>query len=202
MRGTFITIEGLDFSGKTTLVERLKASLGETAYFTREPGGTVAAERIRELVLDPAVEMDDWTEAYLYAASRVDHVRRVILPKLAAGQNVVCERYLDSSVAYQGAGRGLGVEEVRRLNARAVAGAAPDRTFYLKLDAEERERRAKKRGEPDRLERAGREFMARVERAFDELAASEPERITVLDATRPPEELVAEIASYVREHVG
>ncbi|WP_119068555.1 dTMP kinase [Rubrobacter indicoceani] len=200
MRGAFVTIEGLDFSGKSTLVRHLKELLPEGTYFTREPGGTVAAERIRELVLDPEVEMDSLTEAYLYAAARADHVRRVILPRLEAGESVVCERYLDSSLAYQGAGRDLGVEEVRSLNAFAVRRAGPDRTFYLKLDAAERERRAGKRGEPDRLERAGRDFMARAEAAFDRLAGLEPERITVLDATLPPDDLAARIAACLGNH--
>lgn len=206
VRGLFVTIEGLDFSGKSTLVARLKELLegGNPAstHFTREPGGTVAGERIRSLVLDPEVEMDDWTEAYLYAASRVDHVRRAILPRLEAGGNVVCERFLDSSLAYQGAGRGLGMEAVRALNSQAVHGATPDRTFYLKLDVEERRRRAVVRGEPDRLERAGHEFMARAEAAFEEIASSEPGRVAVLDATLPPETLALEVATYLKSRPG
>lgn len=194
-RGLFVTIEGLDFSGKSTLVWNLKRALADAgcrAHFTREPGGTPVAERIREIVLDPAAEMDDRTEAYLYAAARADHTRGVILPRLERGETVVCERYLDSSLAYQGAGRGLGIEAVRRLNALAAT-LVPDRTFYLRLDAAERERRALERGEPDRLEAAGREFTARVEAAFDALAAREPQRIRVLDATLPPDELVREV---------
>ncbi|MGI8649246.1 MAG: dTMP kinase [Rubrobacter sp.] len=200
MRGTFVTIEGLDFSGKSTLVKYLKDLLNSERpmYFTREPGGTVAGERIRSLVLDPEMEIDDWTEAYLYAASRADHVRRVILPRLESGENVVCERYLDSSLAYQGAGRGLGVAAVRKLNSFAVRGAMPDRTFYLRLDTAERERRAAARGEPDRLERAGEDFMSRVEVAFEELAKAEPERIIVLDASLPPKRLAGEILDYLR----
>lgn len=199
--GTFVTIEGLDFSGKSTLVGELKRLMGdERVHFTREPGGTPAAERIREVVLDPAVGMDDWTEAYLYAAARVDHARRGILPRLRRGEDVVCERYLDSSLAYQGAGRGLGLEAVRTLNARAVEAATPDRTFYLKLDARERERRAGSRGDLDRLERAGSEFMERVEAAFEELARLESERIEVLDATRPPAELAGIVRRFIEEH--
>ncbi len=159
-------------------------------HFTREPGGTPVAERIRELLLDPEVEMDAWTEAYLYAAARADHARRGILPRLLRGENVVCERYLDSSLAYQGFGRGLGMEAVRRLNAWAVATVVPDKTFYLRLNTQERERRARAIGTPlDRLEKVGDEFVRRVEEGFEELARLEPERIEVLDATRPPEDL-------------
>lgn len=191
-RGVFVTIEGLDFSGKSTLVGVLREMLEGSeppTFFTREPGGTPAAERIRSLVLDPEVEMEDLTEAYLYAAARADHVRREILPRLENGENVVCERYLDSSLAYQGAGRGLGLDEVRSLNAKAVEAAMPDKTFYLKLDPKERERRAKNRGNLDRLESVGDEFMRKVEDGFEELVRREPDRITVLDASLSPEEL-------------
>ncbi len=166
-------------------------------YFTREPGGTPAAERIREIVLDPEVEMDDWTEAYLYAAARADHVRRQILPRLENGESVVCERYLDSSLAYQGAGRALGLDAVRDLNAKAVEAATPDKTFYLKVEPEERERRAKNRGSLDRLERVGEDFMRRVEGAFEELACMEPDRIEVLDASLAPEELAGIVGGFL-----
>jgi dTMP kinase len=173
------------------LVRALKPLLADPlTHFTREPGGTPVAERIRELLLDPEVEMDAWTEAYLYAAARADHARRGILPRLLRGENVVCERYLDSSLAYQGFGRGLGMEAVRGLNAWAVATVVPDKTFYLRLNAQERERRARAIGTPlDRLEKVGDEVVRRVEEGFEELARLEPERIEVLDATRPPEDL-------------
>ncbi|MEJ7631085.1 MAG: dTMP kinase [Rubrobacteraceae bacterium] len=188
----FVTIEGLDFSGKSTLVRYLKELLDEAppTYFTREPGGTLAAERIREILLDPEVEMDPWTEAYLYASARADHVRGGILPRLERGENVVCERYLDSSVAYQGYGRGLGADAVRELNSWATEDILPDRTFYLRLGVEERERRAREgRGSLDRIERIGAEFMRRVERGFEEIIRLAPGRFFVLDATLPPEEL-------------
>ncbi len=159
-------------------------------HFTREPGGTPAAERVREVLLDPALDMDPWTEAYLYAAARADHTRRAILPRLEKGENVFCERYLDSSIAYQGFGRGLGAEAVRELNARAVGAAMPDRTFYLRLEAAERARRARDSGAPlDRIEKVGGGFAGRVEKGFEELARREPGRIEALDAARPPEEL-------------
>lgn len=171
-------------------------------HFTREPGGTPAAERVRELVLDPDLDMDAWTEAYLYAAARADHARRYILPRLERGENVLCERYLDSSIAYQGFGRGLGVESIRDLNARAVGTVMPDRTFYLRLGQEERSRRARASGAPlDRIERAGGGFMSRVEEGFEELAWREPERVRVLDATRSPDELAELVLQEIRERL-
>ena len=157
------------------------------------------AESIRGLVLDPEVDMDAWTEAYLYAAARADHARRGILPRLVRGENVICERYLDSSLAYQGFGRGLGVEVVRELNSRAVETVVPDRTFYLRLGAGERVRRARSLGAPlDRIEKIGDEFVRRVEEGFEELARLEPERIEVLDAGRSPEELAELVVGEIR----
>lgn len=159
-------------------------------HFTREPGGTPAAEKIRDILLDPQLDMDSWTEAYLYAAARADHARRRILPAIEAGENVFCERYLDSSLAYQGIGRGLGPDTVRELNSWAVGTVVPDKTFYLRLDADERARRARDSGALlDRIEQVGEGFARQVEAGFDELARTEPERIEVLDASRPPEEL-------------
>ncbi|MDQ4127384.1 MAG: dTMP kinase, partial [Actinomycetota bacterium] len=200
-RGLFITVEGLDFSGKSTLVRTLRPLLSDPpTHFTREPGGTPAAERIRELVLEPGVEMDAWAEAYLYAAARADHARLGILPRLEAGENVLCERYLDSSIAYQGFGRGLGAEAVRALNAFGVGTIMPDRTFYLRLDPAERERRAERLGAPpDRIESVGAGFMRRVEEGFEELTRLEPGRIEVLDASRPPHELAELVVGRVRD---
>lgn len=181
-------------------VRPLLAGLDPPTHFTREPGGTPAAERIREVVLDPGLEMDAWTEAYLYAAARADHVRGEVLPRLEAGENVLCERYLDSSLAYQGEGRGLGVGEVRALNDWAVEGLAPDRTFYLRLGPEERERRAREVGAPpDRIESVGAGFMRRVEEGFEALARAEPERIEVLDASHPPRELAQLVVGRLRD---
>jgi len=195
-----VTIEGLDFSGKSTLVRALKGSLSDTdTHFTREPGGTPVAERIREILLDPEADMEEWTEAYLYAAARADHARVEILPRLGRGEDVVCERYLDSSLAYQGFGRGLGVDAVRALNAFAVGAIVPDRTFYLRLDPAERERRVEELGvRPDRIESVGAEFMRRVEEGFEELARLEPGRIEILDASRPPRELAGLVVGRIR----
>ena len=151
------------------------------------------------MLLDPGVEVDDWTEAYLYASARADHVRRFILPCLGRGESVFCERYLDSSLAYQGYARELGVEVVRELNAWAVAGIAPDRTFYLRLGTEERERRARKAGDLDRIEVAGTGFMDLVTAGFEELARAEPDRIEVLDASLPPEQLAETVRRRMLE---
>jgi dTMP kinase len=192
----------LDFSGKSTLVRALVPHLegaDPPTHFTREPGGTPAAERIRKILLEPGMEMDAWTEAYLYAAARADHARGEILPRLEAGDTVLCERYLDSSLAYQGFGRGLGVDAVRALNAFAVGAIVPDRTFYLRLDPAERERRGEELGaQPDRIESVGAEFMRRVEEGFEELAQLEPGRIEILDASRPPRELAELVVGRIR----
>jgi dTMP kinase len=195
-----VTIEGLDFSGKSTLVRALKSLLvGTGTHFTREPGGTPVAERIREILLDPGAEMDAWTEAYLYAAARADHARAEILPRLERGEDVVCERYLDSSLAYQGVGRGLGLEAVRGLNSYAVEAVMPDRTFYLRLDPEERERRAATLGAPlDRIEAVGANFMRRVEGGFEELAEQEPDRILILDGSLAPGDLADVVVGEMR----
>jgi dTMP kinase len=168
----------------------LLTGLDPPPYFAREPGGTPAAERIRVVLLDPKLDMDPWTEAYLYAAARADLVQREILPRLKKGRVVLCERFLDSSLAYQGAGRGLGLAAVRDLNAWAVGDVTPDLTFYLRLPPEERARRARESGASlDRIEKVGDNFMRRVEEGFEEIARSEPGRVRTLDASLPPERL-------------
>jgi dTMP kinase len=152
------------------------------------------------LLLDPELEMDPWTEAYLYAAARADLVRREILPHLQRGEIVLCERFLDSSLAYQGAGRGLGIAAVRELNAWAVEEVRPDLTFYLRLSSEERARRAREAGTaPDRIEKVGEEFMRRVEKGFEEIARSEPCRIRVLNAALLPENLAQIVGQEILE---
>jgi dTMP kinase len=180
-------------------IRPLLASSTPYTHFTREPGGTPAAEIIRGVVLDPETQMDAWTEAYLYAAARADHVRSALLPRLEAGENVLSERYLDSSLAYQGYGRGLGVEAIRSLNAYAVGTVVPDRTFYLRLGQDERERRARELGmPPDRIEAVGADFMRRVEEGFEELAREEPGRIEILDASLPAEDLARQVVGRMR----
>lgn len=177
----------------------LLSELDPPVHFTREPGGTPAAERIRGVLLDPGIELDDWTEAYLYAAARADHVRLEILPRLERGETVFCERFLDSSLAYQGYARGLGAKVVRELNAWAVGDVVPDKTFYLRLGSEERERRAQSSRNLDRIEVAGTEFMGLVSAGFEDLARAEPNRIEVLDASLPPDQLAEAVRSRVLE---
>jgi dTMP kinase len=189
----FVTFEGIDGSGKTTQVELLRAELerrGSEVVAVREPGGTELGEGIRRLVLH-GVDMTPWAEAALYAAARAELVAEVIAPALERGAAVLCDRYIDSSLAYQGTARGLGLDPVLELNLNAVSGLLPDRTFLLALDPEEGARRGSE--SPDRIEREGLEFMRRVDRAYRELAATFEQRIAVLDAARPPEEIAEEV---------
>ena len=193
----FVTFEGIDWSGKSTQAKLLAAWLeqqGRVVLRTREPGGSPVAEAVRELVLH-GDEMSPWAEAALYAAARAENVSSVIRPALARGEDVVCDRYLDSSVAYQGAGRGLGESRVRDLSLLVTGGLLPDRTILVALDAERARSRAGRHH--DRIERAGSDFMRVVEEAYRALAADEPGRIVVVDGERPP----SEIAEEVREHV-
>jgi dTMP kinase len=181
-------------------LEPLLTGLVPPSYFTREPGGTPAAERVRAVLLDPEVDMDPWTEAYLYAAARADLVRREILPRLKNGELVLCERFLDSSLAYQGAGRSLGIATVRELNAWAVEGVTPDLTFYLRLSAEERAQRARESDSSlDRIEKVGDDFMRRVEEGFEEIARSEPVRVRVLDGSLSPERLAETVGREIKK---
>jgi dTMP kinase len=194
----FVTFEGLDGSGKSTQAELLGARLGaqgQEVLVTREPGGTELGERVRDLVLHGG-HVAPWAEALLYAASRAQHVEEVIRPALARGAAVVCDRYLDSSVAYQGGGRGLGIDEVLELNLAAVGGLLPDRTFLLLLDPAAATGRL--RGEHDRLEREDDEFRVRVDSAYRELAARFPGRIVCLDASLPAEVLAEEVYGALR----
>ena len=175
-KGCFLCFEGGDGSGKTTQIHRVKAYLEQKGYavrLTREPGGTPVSEAVRGILLDPDQSMDPLTEAYLYAAARAEHVRRVLRPALLRGEVVLCDRYLDSSIAYQGYGRGLGEETVRAVNALAVDGCLPDRRYLFLLDDEEAERRASKRSQRDRLELAGEAFRARVGEGYRALAKEE-----------------------------
>ena len=200
-RGAFLTVEGLDGSGKGTQIERLTDALDRWGFdvtHTREPGGTPIGEKIREILLDREnTGMTDVTEALLYAASRAQHVREKILPEVARGKVVLCDRYLDSSVAYQGGGRQLGIDEVLAINAPAVEGAMPDLTVYLDLDHRESLRRRCAASEPDRLEMEADSFHARVEEGYHKLIARDPDRFVVVDAGKTRDEIAAEIQEQV-----
>ena len=194
----FVSFEGLDGSGKTTQVERLRATLeadGREVVTAREPGGTPLGEGIRELVLH-GDEMTPWAEALLYAAARAELVAELVAPALERGADVILDRYLDSSVAYQGVGRGLGLEEVLELNLLAVGGLLPDRTFVLVVEPAAAGERVG--GSPDRIERAGLDFHARVAAGYERLAALHPERVVLLDGSLPPDEIAERVHDELR----
>jgi dTMP kinase len=183
-----ITLEGLDGAGKTTLADGLARSIGRPLTVLREPGGVELSERLRTLVKDPALSVSLRAEALLFAASRAELVAEAVRPRLERGEWVLLDRFVDSSLAYQGVGRGLGVPEVAAINAFATGGLVPDRTLLLRLSAADRAARLGDRGDaPDRLEQAGEPFFAAVAAAYDELAAADPQRWRVLDAARSPE---------------
>ncbi len=196
MRGRLITIEGIDGAGKTTLATALADALrargvGEVVLL-REPGGVAASERIRTLVKDPQLDVGARAEALLYAAARAQLVEQALAPALARGAWILLDRFVDSSLAYQGAGRGLGVDAVRAINAFATGGLAPDRTLLLALDPALGRARQDDRGEaPDRLEREGDRFFATIAAAYAQLAAAEPERVRRIDASAPPQDVLA-----------
>jgi dTMP kinase len=197
-RGRLIAFEGGEGSGKSTQAALLARAID--AVLTREPGGTPLGEQLRSLVLDADNHVDARAEALLMAAARAQHVHEVIEPALAAGRDVVTDRFTPSSIAYQGYGRGLDAREVLELNSWAVETVVPDRTFYLRLSTKERALRAAESEAPlDRIERVGGEFMGRVEAGFEEIARAEPERVRVLDASLPPEELVAAVRAEIME---
>jgi dTMP kinase len=194
----FISFEGADGSGKSTQAELLRETLaaeGRDVVLTREPGGTELGERIRALLLD-GPDMAPWAEAGLFAASRAQHVEQVIRPALARGADVVCDRYIDSSLAYQGLGRGLGVDAVLELNLRATRGLLPDATVLLLVDAKTAAARA---GESDRLEREDDDFRNSVDAAYRELAERFPERIVTIDASGEPGKIAREIRERLRD---
>jgi dTMP kinase len=190
-RGKLITIEGLDGAGKTTLASALAEALrqrGIDAVVLREPGGVATSERVRELVKDPALNIGARAEALLYAAARAQLVEEALEPLLAAGTWVLLDRFVDSSLAYQGGGRALGIGPVREINRFATNDLQPDRTLLLALDPALGRARLHTRAQSlDRLELEDEQFFARIAAAYQQLAAGQPERIRTLDATQPPD---------------
>jgi dTMP kinase len=195
----FVTFEGVDGSGKSTqaqlLAERLRSE-GREVVLTREPGGTPAGERIREILLH-GDELAPWAEASLFAAARAQLVDEVIRPALARGADVVSDRYLDSSLAYQGLARGLGIERVLELNLLATSGLLPDRTFLLVLPpAEAAARRGRER---DRIEREGFAFTEEVDRAYREIARVFAQRVSLVDGSQNPEDIAEIVRGQLRD---
>jgi dTMP kinase len=196
MPGLFVTLEGIDRSGKTTQASLLCQALGERALAVREPGGTTVGERVRELLKDPSILVDGRTEALLFAAARAALVAEVIKPALDDGKIVVSDRFLDSSLAYQGGARGLGVDEVGRVNEFATGGLTPDVTILLDLSPEAAAGRAGV--EVDRFEAEGRDLQEGVRAAYEQLVERDPSRWVRVDADREPEEVHRDVLAVVQ----
>jgi dTMP kinase len=193
VRGRLITLEGIDGAGKSTLANVLQAELSRRrpVELLREPGGVALSERIRELVKDPELRCDPRAEALLYAAARAQLVDERVEPWLEAGTWVLLDRFVDSSLAYQGAGRGLGVTRIAELNRFATGGLQPDRTLLLRIDpVTAHARQISRHIAPDRLEQEDHAFFETIAGAYDELAAADPERFRVLDADDTPENVL------------
>lgn len=202
-KGTFITFEGNEGCGKTTISTKIYEQLIEEGYDviqTREPGGIEIAEKIRELILDPEhTAMDARTEALLYAAARRQHLVEKVIPALEAGTIVLCDRFIDSSLAYQGVARGLGIEEIYQMNQFAIADTMPDATLLLKVDPENGLQRIASRKHLDRLDQESESFHYLVAKGYDEVAKLYPKRITVIDANQNVEAVYADTYRKVKE---
>jgi dTMP kinase len=194
MQGLFVTFEGIDRSGKTTQARLLCDALGHEALPVREPGGTAVGERVRELLKDPSASIGPEAEALLFAAARSELVAQVIRPALEEGRIVVSDRFLDSSLAYQGAARGLGIDEVERINRWATGGLKPDLTLLLEIGTDAAAARG---SEADRFESEGDSLQGAVLDAYDRLAEAEPERWRRIDAARPPDAVHADVLAAV-----
>jgi dTMP kinase len=190
----FITFEGIDRSGKTTQAKLLADALGDDVLLVREPGGTPAAERIRDLVKDPGIALSTIAETLLFGAARADLVDRVLRPALDDGKIVISDRYIDSTVAYQGGARGLGIERVEQLNDWIAGGLWPDVTFLLDVPPGVAGKRG---GEADRFEQEGEELQRAVAAAYEELAARHADRYVRLDATRAKREVHEQVLAEV-----
>lgn len=200
----FVTLEGIDRSGKTTQAAMLAEALGPRTLLVREPGGTPAGERIRALLKDPDLELDPAAELLLFAAARAELCRTVLAPALAEGRDVVCDRFIDSTAAYQGVARGLGLETVEALNDFVIGDCVPDLTILLRVDPDEAFRRGQQRlaagGEDgaDRFESEGAGLQRTVASAYDDLAKRHPDRIRVIEAVGTPDEIHAAVLALVR----
>ena len=195
----YLAIEGIDGAGKSTVARAVVGALqqrGRAVTAVREPGGTPAGEAIRSIVLGRGFVLDDWTEALLFAAARAQLAATVVTPALARGDLVVSDRSYYSSLAYQGAGRGLGVDIVRAVNEAGLRGVVPDLIVLLRIDPE---RGLARESERDRISVAGVELQVRVAAAYDAFAAADPGRFLVVDGTRPVIEIVIEIMSALGE---
>ncbi len=202
-RGLFITLEGIEGAGKSSglaYVKEVLVQAGREVVLTREPGGTPLGERLRELLLHGGdVDISADTETLLIFAARADHLRKVIEPALAAGKAVVCDRFTDATYAYQGGGRGVSRERITALERWVQGGLRPDLTLLLDVDPSTGLARAGNRSHPDRFEREGGEFFARVRQAYLEAAARDPERLRVIDAAATPQEVKHRVQQAVRE---
>jgi dTMP kinase len=196
MAGLFVTFEGIDRSGKTTQARMLCEALGDEALAVREPGGTEVGERLRDLLKDPSLSIAPETEALMFAAARAELVAYVIRPVLDDGKVVVSDRFLDSSLAYQGVARGLGVDDVEQINRFATGGLLPDLTFLLSIEPA---RAAERAGQLDRFEDEGDALQKAVYDAYGELAAAQPERWRIIDADRPSHDVHADVLAAVQE---
>ena len=196
MKGTFITIEGPDGAGNSTAAAHIRDSLearGIDCLLTREPGGSVIAEQIRSILLDPGnTAMDPVTEAILYAAARRQHLAEVVRPALESGRTVICDRFVDSSLAYQGIGRNLGFDLVWQINEPAIQDTMPDVTILVDIGEEEARRRVKARGVTDRFDLEDRMFRERVHQGFLETARRFPDRIAVIDGEQSEKQVAAD----------
>ncbi|MEP1896975.1 MAG: dTMP kinase [Alloalcanivorax venustensis] len=203
MSGRFITLEGGEGAGKSSnlawLAERLRDA-GVAVTVTREPGGTDLAERIRQVLLDPGPEaMDDTTELLLVFAARAQHLAALIRPALARGEWVLCDRFMDATWAYQGAGRGLDRERIAALESLVLQGLSPDRTLLFDVPVEEGLARAGKRSRPDRIEREQGAFFERVRQCYLERATGEPDRFRVVDAGVGLDQVRAQLENHLQE---
>ena len=202
MRGLFITLEGGDGAGKSTQIRNIESFFdqkGLVVVHTREPGGTSISEKLRDILLDSAnTEMEDVTEMLIYAAARAQHVREFVMPALEKGQIVICDRFVDSSIAYQAFGRGLG-EMVGVVNDYATAGLAPDVTFWMDIDPKAGKERVSKMGDFDRLESEELDFHYSVYSGYKALAEICPDRIKRIDASKSVDEISKDIEAYLVE---